>query len=90
MCRDNSHNLLKYCFVFACALYLFLCNMSQICFKMAIFLFSADFGGHLCYTTIATVKNDARLLHFGYCSYKLIQGTCEGQLLFFDLIGGPK
>ena len=34
--------------VFACALYKFLCYMSQISSKMVIFLFSAFFGGHFC------------------------------------------
>ena len=63
--------------------------MSQICSKMVIFLFSAYFGSHFCYHSNLKSRINTRPLLFGYCSNKLIR-TCKEQLLFFDLIGGPK
>ena len=59
--------------VFACALYKFLCYMSQICSKMVIFLFSAYFGGHFCYHSNCKSRIYTRTLHFGCCSNKLIR-----------------
>ena len=47
--------------------------MSQMCYKMAIVLFSACFGDHLCYHSNCKSRINARLLYFGYCSNKLIQ-----------------
>ena len=64
--------------------------MSQICSKMAIFLFSAYFGGHFCYHSNRKSQINTRTLHFGYCSNKLMEETCEEQILYFDPIGGPK
>ena len=64
--------------------------MSQICSKMAIFLFTAYFGGH--FVTIKTIKVEA-MPDFYTLAIVLINyydETCEEQLLFFDLIGGPK
>ena len=43
-----------YVLVFACALCYYLRQKSQICSKVATYLFSAYFGGH--FVTIATVK----------------------------------
>ena len=40
--------------------------MSQFCSKMAIFLFSAYFGGHFCYYSNRKSQINAGLLHFGY------------------------
>ena len=50
-----------------------LCYMSQICSKMACFLISAYFGGHFCYHSNCKSRINAKILHFGYCSNKLIQ-----------------
>ena len=49
--------------------------MSIICSKMAIFLFSAYFGGHFCYHSNRKSRINARLLHFGYCSKKLVKSN---------------
>ena len=49
--------------------------MSQICSKMVIFLFSAYFGGHFCYHSNRKSRSNTRLLHMGYCSYKLIKSN---------------
>ena len=50
---------------------------------MVNILFSAYFGGHLCYHSNGKSQRNLRLLHFEYCSNKLI-------FLYFSLIGGPK
>ena len=90
MCRDTSHKLLRYFLVFACALYLYLCYTAQICSEMGhfpIFSFLAAI-----FVTIATVKVDS-MPDFYTLAIVLINSykkTCEEQLLFFDLIGGPK
>ena len=52
--------------------------MSQICSKMAIFLFSNYIGGHFCYHSNCKSQINARLLHIGYCFNKLIQKKFVG------------
>ena len=47
-------------------------QMSQICPKMATFLFSAFFGSHICYHSNGKSQINTRLLHLGYWSNKLI------------------
>ena len=57
--------------------------MSQISSKMAVFLFSAYFGGH--FVTIATVKVESMpdLFTLAIVLINLYKETCEEQLLFF-------
>ena len=57
--------------------------MSKICSKMAIFLFLAYFGGHFCYHSNHKSRINARLLHFGYCSNKLIQRNLRRATFIF-------
>ena len=50
---------------------LILCQMSQICSEMVTYLFGDNF------VTIAMVcQINTKLLHFGYCSNKLIRRNC--------------
>ena len=60
--------------------------MSQICSKMANFLFSAYFGVHFCYHSKGKNRTNIRLMHLGHCSNKLIREF--GDTRFFGLIGG--
>ena len=84
VCRDNFNHLLKYILVhvFACALCLFICQMSQICSKMVNFLFSAYFDGHFCYHSNGKSQINARLLHFGYCSNKFMKILVKNNFYF--------
>ena len=64
--------------------------MSQICSKMVIFLFSAFLAAIV--VTIATVKVESipGLHTLTIVLINKYEETCEEQLLFFYLIGGPK
>ena len=73
---------------FACALCLFLCQMSHICSKMATVLFPAYFGGHFCYHRNGKSRINSSLLHFGYCANKLIRRNGRKLFLFLSLIWG--
>ena len=57
--------------------------MSQICSKIANFLFSAYFGGHFCYHSNGKSQINTRYLHFGYCSNKLIRRKCWKTFFIF-------
>ena len=61
--------------------------MSQICSKMANFLFSAYFGGHFCYHSNGKSQINTRVLHFGYCSNKLSKNYLKA-IFVFCLKGG--
>ena len=58
-------------------------NFSVKCLKFAPKCL-AYFGGHFCYHSNSKSRVNARPLHLGYCSNKLIR------IVFFSLIGGPK
>ena len=73
MCRDNSHHLLKYFLgICLCSISISLLHASNL-LQNGLFLFSAYFGGHFCYHSNRKSRINARLLHFGYCSNKLIR-----------------
>ena len=64
--------------------------MSQICSKMVIFLFQPILVA--IFVAIATVKVESMPDFYTLAIILIIwyEETCEEQLLFFDLIGGPK
>ena len=88
MCRDNSHNLLKYLLVFACALCELVRQMSQICSKTAHFLFTAFFGGHFHSHSNSKCQINTRYLDNVYCSNKIREENAENNFYFFSLLGG--
>ena len=63
VCHDNSHQQLKYRLVFV--LYVNLCQMSQICSKIANFLFSACFWQPFCYHIDGKSQINTRCLQLG-------------------------
>ena len=84
MCRDNSHHLLFF-FLYLLVFYI---NSSVTCLKFApkwsFFLFSAYFGGHVCYHSNRKSRINVRLLHLGYCSNKLIRRNLwKGTFIFW-------
>ena len=81
---DNSHHLLKYLLVFACAL-------SNTCISNLLQ------NGHFpilvaIFVTIATVKvkSTPDFYTWAIVLMNYSEETSEKQLLFFGLIGGPK
>ena len=88
MCRDNSHHLLKISFWYLLVLYI---NSSVACLKFAPKWSFSYFQPILAtiFLTIVTVNVES-IPYFNTLSIVLIEETCEEQLLFFDLIGGPK
>ena len=73
VCHDSSHHLLKYLFgICLCSMLISLSNVLNL-LKKANFLFSASFGGHFCYHSNCNSRMNSRLLHFGYCSNKIIR-----------------
>ena len=66
-----------------------MCQTSQFCAKMVHFLFSAYFGGRVCYHSNGKSQSNLKLLHFGYCFNKLKRKIGKKkQFLYFSLIGG--
>ena len=66
-----------------------MCQTSQFCAKMVHFLFSAYFGGGVCYHSNGKSQSNLKLLHFGYCFNKLKRKIGKKkQFLYFSLIGG--
>ena len=61
----------------------FLGQMSQICSKMVIFLFSVYFGGHFCYHSNGKSQIDTRLVHLRYYSSELIEKIGEKNTFIF-------
>ena len=57
--------------------------MSQICSKMANFLFSADFGGHFCYIAYIKVKSIPEFYTLNIALMNYLKETTEKQILFF-------
>ena len=57
--------------------------------KMANCLFSAKFFGNVCCHSNGKSKINSRLLHFDYCSKKLLRKKLvKKQILIFSVIGG--
>ena len=69
----NSRLLVKYLFrICLCAMLISL-STSHVFSKMVNFLFSAYFSEHFCYHTNCKSQSNMKLLHFGYCSNRLIR-----------------
>ena len=87
MCRNNSHNLLKYFFLYLLVLYI---NSSVTCLKFAPKWPVSYFQLFLAaiFVTIATVESMPDFYTLAIVLINNNKETCEEQLLFFDLIGG--
>ena len=62
--------------------------MSQLCSKMANFLFSAYFGGHLCYHSNGRSQTKPEFYTLAIALINYLKETTEKQLLFFFHLKG--
>ena len=64
--------------------------MSQICSKMANFLFTAYFDDHFCYHSNGKAKPIPEFYTSDIVQTNYLKEITEKQFLFFDLKGGQK